>query len=313
MKVSILLFLIQFNSFALPAWVNSPMTFCPPTELCAVGEAAGALGAEVAARESLAKIFSTKVKSSSSVVTTSESKTDGDGVISGDVSEDTYKNIQEFTEEVIEGAFIKERFENSESFFALVALHKRKTSSIFEDRMKTIDSEVKSFIADGRRSSLNKALKKLKIRSAIHDRYRILRNIDYPGPVKVSEILTLKRAKKSLGVKVSLTVKEISKTREVLKSVKLNLSDNDFIITKENGDYKVDVSLTQESQYIKVKGFVKNKFILNAKSFDKTGNEIGALKYEVIQTGRSVEQAYENAVPGIKNFINEKLDELNIV
>ena len=57
---------------------------------------------------------------------------------------------------------------------------------------------------------------------------------------------------------------------------------------------------------------MKSKFILNAKSFNKSGNEIGALKYEIIQTGRSKEQAYENAVPGINKFIEDKFDELNI-
>lgn len=311
-KIFTLLLLAQLDCFAMPAWINSPMSFCPPSELCAVGESAGSLGAEAAARNSMAKIFSTRVESSSSVMTTSESTTDKDGVISGDVSEDTFGRIREFTDEVIEGSYIKERFESEDSFYALIALHKRKSASLFEDRMKRIDSEVKSLIADGRRSSLNKALKKLKVRAAIHDRYRILRNLDFPAIVKLSQVLKLKGAKRALGVKVSLNINEITKTKEVLKSVKLNLINNDFIIVKNGADFRVEVNLIQEDQYIKVKGFVKSKFILNAKSFNKSGNEIGALKYEIIQTGRSKEQAYENAVPGINKFIEDKFDELNI-
>lgn len=299
------------QTYARPTWVNSPLDFCPPTELCAVGEATGALGAESAARDSLAKIFSVNIKASQSVITTSETQTSED-VITGEVSEETYGEILEFTEEVLEGSFIKERFEDEESHFALIAINKRKTAGIFEDRMKNIDVEVSALVKDGRRSSLNKALKKLKLRSSIHDKYRILKGSTFVSTVSTSDILRLKSIKRDLGTKVSLKVKEISDSKDVLKSIKFNLIENDFIISNRKTDYEIIVNLKQEPQYIKVKGFVKYKFILSVKSLDQKGNEIGSLKYEIIQTGRTQKQSYENALPGINNFINEKFNELNI-
>ncbi len=310
-KILLLFFLTQTKVLALPAWINSPFDFCPPTEICAVGEAAGALGAEAAARDSLAKIFSVNIKTSQAFTTMSESKTE-EGVVTGSVSEETFGEIIEFTDEVLEGSFIKERFESDESHFALIALNKNKTAGIFEDRMQSLDSRIKAFVKDGRRSSLNKALKLLKVRDSIHDKYRILKGSSYLSSVTVADILKLKKIKRELGTKVSLEVNEISSTQEIMKSVKFNLNENDFIITNNNADFKIEVSLKQEPQYMKVKGFVKYKFILNIKSLNKDENEIGALKYEIIQTGRSQEQSYQNALPGINNFINEKFNELNI-
>ncbi|WP_372655456.1 LPP20 family lipoprotein [Halobacteriovorax sp.] len=310
-KVISLIFLIQMNIYAQPIWISSPYEFCPPTEICAVGEATGALAAEAAARDSLAKVFSVNVKSSQSVITTSKSTTEED-VVKGSVSEETYSEIVEFTDEVLEGSYIKERYESDESHFALIALNKTKTSGIFEDRMKGIDTEVKALVKDGRRSSLNKSIKKLKLRASIHDKYRILKGSKYLSSVSMAEILRLKKIKRELGTKVSLNVREISNTKEVMKSIKFNLVENDFIVTRDNADFKIEVSLKQEPQYIKVKGFVKYKFILNIRSLNKDENEIGSLKYEIIQTGRSQEQSYENALPGINNFIYEKFNELNI-
>ena len=47
-----------------PRWVNNPDEFCPDSELCAVGEASGRMGAETEARKSLSSIFQTKIKAS---------------------------------------------------------------------------------------------------------------------------------------------------------------------------------------------------------------------------------------------------------
>ena len=45
-----------------PDWLTDPESFCKQRKLCAVGEASGHLMAETSARESLSKIFETKIK-----------------------------------------------------------------------------------------------------------------------------------------------------------------------------------------------------------------------------------------------------------
>ncbi|OUR96509.1 hypothetical protein A9Q84_09170 [Halobacteriovorax marinus] len=303
---------LSLSTFAAPKWVNSPMEFCPPTELCAVGEAAGALIAEMAARDSLAKIFQTKIQSDQSVVTTSTSKSDQHGLLSAGVDEETYQRIREFAEEVIQGAYIKERYESSEAHFALVALHKSKGAKIIEDKMSVIDENNRSLIKDGRRSSLNRIIKNLKVRDALHERYRILKTGTFSSPVSLSKVLRKKKEKRLLGVKVSLRVKELKKAKEIKKAVTKSLLDNDFILSKDRSTFVIKVTLEEERQYMKVKGFVKFKYLLQAKSYNSNSEEIGAVKYEIAQTGRTKVQAYNNAMPGLKKFIEEHFDELNI-
>ena len=57
-----------------PAWIDSPQEGCTEAEMCAVGEGAGKMVAEAAARTSIAQFFETHVKGDSTVTTTSETK-----------------------------------------------------------------------------------------------------------------------------------------------------------------------------------------------------------------------------------------------
>ena len=312
MRILIFILLSISTLNAAPKWVNSPVEFCPSSELCAVGEAPGALIAEMAARDSLAKIFETRVSSDTQITTTTSTQSDDEGPLNAIIDEEFKQKIRELTDEVIQGAYIKERFESDDAHFALIALPKMKSSKILEDKMKGLDQESLELIKDGRRSSLNKALKNMKIRNKLHERYRILRTGKFSSPVSLSQINELKKKKRLKNVKVKLRVKEISKEKDIHKSVSQNLSDNDFILSQKQSDFVIDVMLVSEKQYIKVKGFKKYKFIFSANSKNNAGEEIGSLKYEIIQTGRSKMQAYENAVPGITKFINDKFNELNI-
>ena len=311
---SVILILSIFISLssAAPKWVNSPFEFCPPSELCAVGEAAGAMIAEMSARDSLSKIFESRVTSDTQVTTTTTTQSDSDGPLSAMIDEDVKQTIRIMTDEVIQGAYVKERYESSDAHFALIALPKNKAAKILEDKMNTLNSEMNVYIKDGRRSSLNKALKNLKVHNKLHERYRILKNNSYQSSVSLKTIMNLKAKKRALGVKVNLRVKEISKSYEIKKSIAQNLSNNDFILSKNNPDFIIDVILNIEKIYMKVSGFLKYKFVLQTSASNKNGDKIGNLKYVIIQTGRSKTQAYDNAVPGIKKFINEKFDELNI-
>lgn len=310
--VTLLISIFISMSFATPKWVNSPVEFCPPTELCAVGEAAGAMIAEISARDSLAKIFESRVTSDLQLTTTTTTQSDSDGPLNAIIDEDVKQTIRVMTDEVIQGAYIKERYESTDAHFALIALPKDKAAKILEDKMTILDSKSKILIADGRRSSLNIALKKLTIRNKLHERYRVLKNSSYGGSVSYEQIMELKSKKRALGIKVKLRVKEISKTYEIKKTIAQNLSHNDFILSKNSPNFTVDVTLESEKMFMKVKGFMKYKFTLQASAINISGDKIGSLKYTIIQTGRSKTQAYDNAVPGIKKFINEKFNELNI-
>ena len=240
-----------------PQWITNPFEFCPPTELCAVGESTGAMGAEATARNNLAKTFETKISSASKFTTTAEQKQRQD-VISGSVREDSSIAIEEMTEEVLKGVVIKERYSDKTTFYALPSLNKNKGSEAFKIEIVSLDEKVKALWQDGRRSSLSKILKLYKTRDALHFRYSFLKGDKIEKPVKEEEIYAKKKAKKSLGTVLSFSFEDAMKGEEVKNAVLGLLSDQDYkIIRNESSsfEYKVKGSLTSEKQHMNVDGF----------------------------------------------------------
>lgn len=297
-----------------PQWITNPFEFCPPTELCAVGESTGAMGAEATARNNLAKTFETKISSASKFTTTAEQKQRQD-VISGSVHEDSSIAIEEMTEEILKGVVIKERYSDKTTFYALASLNKNKGAEAFRTEISSLDEKVKALWQDGRRSSLSKILKLYKTRDALHFRYNFLKGDKIEKPVKEDEIYAKKKAKKALGTVLYFSFEDAMKGEEIRNVVVGLLSDQDYkIVRTENAsfEYKVKGSLTSEKQHMNVEGFEKYSFLLTLTAYNKEGQEIGHLKVEDAETGRNLKQAYENALPYLKKSLNENLSDLNI-
>ncbi len=297
-----------------PAWITSPLEFCPPTELCAVGEGTGDMGAEATARNNLAKIFETKISSSSKFTTTAEQKQRND-VIKGTVQEDSSIAIEETTEEVLKGVLIKERYADKTSAYALASLNKKKGAEAFQTEISSLDEKVKALWQDGRRSSLMKIFKIYKTRDALHFRYNFLKGDSIPKPVKEEEIYAKKRVKKAQGVTLLFMFEDAMKGEEVKNALLALLSDQDYKITRSEQasfEYKLKGNLSFEKQHMNVDGFEKYRFLLALVAYNKEGQEIGHLKIEDAETGRNLRQAYDNALPYLQKSLNESLSELNI-
>lgn len=297
-----------------PAWLFEAGKACQNFELCAVGEAPGRLGAEIAARNNLAKIFETKIKSTLNIKTTSQSET-VDQVVSGKINEDVIEKIQAETNEVLKGVEIKEFFETKDSFFALAALDKPRASKGLATEMESVDADMVALINDGRRSSLNKGLKKYRIREALNLRHQFLSNRTINSPISLSTILKKKRAKRDLGTIIKVKFNEVGKISQIKSLVTRHLLDYDFKVVTRGGSssqYQVTGSLKKEEQHMKVSGFKRFKFFLEIKSLNSKNEKIGGIDFETTQTGRNLSQAYETALPEIKNFLKDKLIELNI-
>lgn len=297
-----------------PSWLFEPAKGCQKFELCSVGEAPGRLGAEIAARKNLAKIFETKIKSTLNVQTTSRSET-VDQVVTGKINEDVVEKIEEETKEVLKGVVVKELFETNDSFFALVALDKLKASKGIATEMEAVDTEMVALINDGRRSSLNKGLKQYRIREALNLRHQFLSERRLASPISLATILKKKKAKRDLGTIIKVEFNEVGRISQVSNIITRHLLDYDFKVVgkrKKEAQYKITGSLKEEEQHMKVKGFKRFKFFLHLKSLNSNNEKIGAIDFETNQTGRNLTQAYETALPEIKNFLKEKLVELNI-
>lgn len=297
-----------------PNWLFEPAKGCEVHELCAVGEAPGSLGADVAARKNLAKIFETKVKSNLNVKTTSSSETK-EGVVTGSANQDVAEKIEEQTEQVLKGVEIRQIYEDSESFFALAVLDKRVAAKRLSSEIEAVDTEMMAYLNDGRRSSLNKALKKYYIRNGLNERHQFLSGRRIGSPVSLRSILAKKKLKRDLGTTVRVLFEEVGGISEVNHLIISHLLENDFkVVTETNkrSEFAILGSLKKERQHMNVRGFERYKFFLQLKSQNGDGVKIGALEFNTIQTGRNLQHAYENAMPDIRHFLDDKLGELNI-
>ncbi|MGB0455200.1 MAG: LPP20 family lipoprotein [Bacteriovoracaceae bacterium] len=302
------------SSSGTPKWVNNPIEFCGERKLCAVGEATGRMRAEAEARKAISSIFRTQIKSKTQVTTTSES-TSQEGVVEGSANEDFYSQVEALTDDVLEGVEIREYYEDSEAVFALASLDKRKASKMLKTKIDEVETDIFNFYKDGRRGSLNKALKKFSIRRELYERFQFLSERTLSPRVSRAQILKKKRAKRALGTKVKLNVEEIGSSGELKQAVLAELVNNDYFVVAKKGsghEYVLKSKLSAEKEFFNVKGWEKYKFILSFNALKQSGEKLGSLNKTFVQTGRDFTQAYERVMPTIKSFITQNFDELNI-
>lgn len=297
-----------------PKWVNNPVEFCSSNQLCAVGEATGRMGAEGEARKALSSIFRTKVKGSTDATTTSTSTIKED-VVSGSTEEEVISKVRTMTEEVLEGVEIAEFYEDSESVYALAILNKPTAAKRIKSKINDVDEDIKNLYDDGRRGSLNKALKMFSVRQNLNERYEFLSSSRYRGPVSKNMILNKKKAKAKLGTTILLKIDEISTTGEMKQVVVDSLLASDYkVVTAATlkHDFVLNTKLSAEKEYFNVKGFEKYKFLLAFEAQKKSGKKHGSIETAVTETGRDFTQAYEKALPKIRKFVSDRFDDLNI-
>ena len=298
-----------------PIWLSSTSNFCSSQELCAVGEGTGRLIAEASARKELSKIFKVRVRANTRIDSSMVTSTDKDQVISGKMEEELSQQIQETSEEVLEGVVTKEVYDDGESFFALVSLDKRKAGQIIRSKIDSLDEKLRSCVEDGRRHLLTQALNLLKARETLNQRYEFLTNFKVKGPVSYKKIVELKRKKALLGTTVYLTSKEPDKNKGLKDYMRKLLIENDFrVIEKERGAYQftIIVELVSQKIYFKVEGFEKNEFSLRVQALNKEKVKVGSISFTVTETGRSFWQSYERALPEIKRKIQKEIGLLKI-
>lgn len=297
-----------------PAWLYEAEKGCNKNEMCAVGEAVGSLGADVSARKNLTKIFETKI-TSSLIQNTKSFSVVKDQVVTGEVNESVREKVEEQTDQVLRGVIIREIYEGEDAFYALAVLNKVQAAKGIALEVEAIDIEMLAYHRDGRRSYLNKALKRHYVRSKLAQRHYFLIDKKLLSPVSLGEILDKKKRKRNLGTTIFVRFKEVGNISKINHLIITHLLENDFkvvTISDQKASYSLKGNLKKEKLHMKVIGFEKFKFSLQLESQNKLAQKIGALEYSTTHVGRNVEHAYENAIPEIKKFLEENLDELNI-
>ena len=245
-----------------PAWIDSPQDGCTEQEMCAVGEGPGKMAAEANARNSIAQFFETRVKGSSTVTTTSETKSNNNGIQSGKVNETTAKQIEELTDEVLKGVVIKKTYDDRKlkSYFALASLNKEEALGRFRDEMKPLDTQMEELVKDGRRSALNRALKLNDKREALNQRYAVLAGNPFPAKVSLQELLGKKRAKGKENVAVFVEFEAPKEAQDLKNLVTGVLTENDYQVVVDDGaphSYSIQGELVHEQEHMQVGGQVR--------------------------------------------------------
>ena len=308
MKIVILLSFILFSIGAIaekPVWIDDISKGCKKKELCAVGVGESANGAKREARASLAKIFTTKIKSVFKQELSSQN---------GKISEETSDSIVEATDAALDGIEIKKNYEDKLYFYSLAVINKKKAAKGFKSEIKKIDEKMTVLYEDRSARAANQLEEIYIKREVLNKRYHFLTGKNIASPVSYEEIYSNK--KELIGdVVVHIYLDEVEP--KLLEGKLLeSLSKMGYQTTsgrKRNKDstHILTGIVTAEKQYMKIEGFVKYKFIVKLKSANIRRVESGNLLLEDIQTGRNKQQAYEKALPALMEQLSKNISKLN--
>lgn len=300
-----MLCLIFTSAFAKPPkWMDQPAKWCKKSELCAVGEGESYAQASADSRQAIAKIFETRIQSK---FTSSETLRGSATTL------EMKEEISEFTEGVISGIEVLERYETDNSIYVISSINKRKTARVIKGKIDAIDESMKS-LADSKRSNAPMKLKKLhKERFPLSQSYEFLTNMKLAAPVSLSQIAKLSKQVTSKVI-IHVAIKDISK--EVITSTiqdilvaegyKLAATIQDKRIT-----HTIKGTITSKEEYIKVKGFTKYSFLLEIYAVNKSDKKTGALSFTTMTVGRSYEHTIEKAIPRLREYVINNIDKLN--
>ena len=287
-----------------PEWVSKTSLGCINLkEFCASGSAPGLVSADSEARRSLAQRIETKVTSHFSTATTMEQEGNfgEQKIYAADV-------INEFTDVLLEGVYIKERWEGKDSYYSLAALDKQMMSKLIARRINKLEEGFNDLVNLGNRSGMRKGKVALDKIEFLNQRHLIITGRELPLKVSLKDF---KAAKKKEGKLVRLTTE---KGQNQLHSFFVNLLTDRYhkvLSTEDKSPYLLRVKIIEDKMYLNVKGFVKYRFKVFA-TLNERGKKNGSLEVENIQVGRTKSDALGKALSFLRREIENRFEELTL-
>jgi len=300
-----MIFLLSFKLWAqtTPTWINSPYDYCSSLEFCAVGEAAGALGAETAAVNGIARIFNTKVSGSTNVQTTMENNK---------MEEKFAQNESLSTEKILQGVEIKERYKDtSGQNFALAVLKKQKAKALIEEDLKRQEDEMLNLIESGKLSKVLKAKKILLTLTPYLQDYITITGQGYNAKIKLSDLESLQ---KKLSKNQSLFLQSAKDfDQELLHAVIAEVLNNGWKVSSRAADAQYELNLDSRKQnlHLNVAGFVRASFDTTI-AVELHNKKVGSLNFKSEQTARTEAQAQYQHNEDFKKYFTENFYQLNL-
>ena len=281
----------------LPEWISKPTSFCRSGEICAVGEGSTLLSSFSNARNEIAKQFNVGVKGNfNSLIEQSGNS----------VEESASSYIDETTDDVLSGVYIKENYiDDSGRHYAYAVLDKSKVENDIKFDIDAVDTQMQ--IAMEQNPVHFTALKTMyKQREDLNKRYLFLTGKKIPQKVSLEEIYAAKG--RPLTYKLMITDEEFNLgtvlTEQIIENRDKLADEND-----EKYDRKIVGNALIEKGYLNVKGFEKYLVSVSLRCL-KGNNIVGQLNVELYETGRSRQQAIEKMKIRVVEYIKSNIDSL---
>ena len=217
-----------------PDWVDSPMKGCSSTtEICAAGTGTGRIFAQQNALQSLASYFESQIKGSTISGKGMSQKTVEDAIVSSEVDESVQTAVATFTDQVIEGAIIRDFYEDDDYFYAHAVLDKTVAAKKIKTEIISIDERLTELIKENKRTTYAKLKMRYKLREKLNKRYEFLSGGKVKAVIGFAQISKKKSLflKKRLPLYVKLKGGEL--TLELEEVVKKFLVDQNYKILKK--------------------------------------------------------------------------------
>ena len=284
-------------SDVLPEWVGKPTAFCNKGEICAVGEGGTLLSSFSNARNEIAKQFNVSVKGNfNSVIEQS----------GNNVEESASSYIDEATDDILNGVFIKESYiDVNGRHYAYAVLDKSKVVNDIKFDIDAVDTQMQ--IAMEQKPVHFTALKTMyKQREELNKRYLFLTGKTIKEKVSLNDIYAAKG--EPLTYKLMITDEEFNLgtvlTEQIIENRDKLAGEND-----EKYDRKIVGNALIEKGYLNVKGFEKYLVSVSLRCL-KGSNTVGQLNVELYETGRNKQQAIEKMKIRVVEYIKSNIDSL---
>ena len=287
-----------------PKWVNDPSAGCIATELCAVGSGATVKRAQADARNQIAKIFESRIKSSFETTFIDE-------------NDKTYSKVKDFisdeSEVILQAVEVKETYEDAKTgdVYALGVLNKPTAARITKQDIEDLDQKMTALLNEDTPAAAVQLEKLYEERRSYNRRYTVLTGHPMDEVVGYDQVYGNKKTR--IG-KRHIFLKVDGKPEKAFdQAVRSVLKENGYTFADSVSEStpKVIISFEEEEQYMKVKGFVKYAYHFTMKAPDGKGETIDVLATTIEETGRNRQQAFKNALETLKAYIKDNILNLN--
>lgn len=290
------------NAEKKPKWINDPAAACASNEMCAVGTGATVKRAQADARNQIAKVFESKIKSSFETTFIDENDT-------------SYSKVKDYisdeSEVILQAVEIKETYETPEDVYALAVLNKPTAARVTKQDIDDLDQKMTALLKEDSPAAAVQLEKLYEERRGYNRRYTVLTGHPLADVVGYDQVYGNKKDR--IGKRhIYLTVDGKPDTA-FDQAVRSALKENGYTFAASESEEtpKVVISFAEEEQYMNIKGFVKYTYHFTMKAPDKKGRMIDVLATTIEETGRNRNQTFKNALASLKDYIKENILNLN--